>query len=1567
MQTSVLRISAGVLTLCGCLLVGNSGRCDSPPQAGFLATYVSQGDTRFQRIQSHLAVDASSRPELIPADRPVAVRYRAELATPTPGQYRFAAVVAGSVTVTLHTDVVLSGKSAPSSPGSSDPTSQSTSLTIDPARPAVTLVGQPTEIVQPTVTIDVEYKSHTDTPPYLVVYWSGPDFGFEPLSADVARAESPDERSRLASTGHGLFHRLRCHACHSLGTQSLATPSSSHRRLAPSLAQTPLPFHRPWLVNWLKSRPADTANPSDDNPNSKDLPNHPRWSLTEHQASAVADVLLARSAGGHAGGTTTPQESPTTSHANQLGDPTRGRLLLLTVGCLACHRWEQLGQDSLWSGPDLTNLNGRRPAGFVARWLTDPAAVQTDHRMPRFPLTATEIADLAAYLETPTGRHAAAIDAATPTAEPAAGSTAEDPASGRQLLSDHCAACHRLPADIPASSTMHRLTSPIRSDHSCWSRAASTERPHYSLNEDQQTALQAYLEWEFARPIASSDTSTGQSSQTLVHSSDGVPAAEVWREHQCVACHEHQAMGSGLRSIAEQIARLEPAVSGYLPSMLPPSLRTAGDKFLNQAWEDWLRVAPPRRRSWLKVRMPDFHLSAEEATSIRHFFQLRDRVPDDLLALSSLAPSDRDLGQRVNGPDERPNPQPHPESTKLSASSLQDASQLVTAQGFGCISCHEIGGVRPAAASLTALGPSLTGLGNRIRPTWFRRWLANPARMVPNIEMPAIQRPVPKLVGGELTEQMNLIWAALNDPAFQPPASAVVRTVQRSGVAALHEPAVMLTDCIQLPTGMVVHPALCALPNQHNVLIDLGEGHLAAWWAGPAAQQRTAGKSWFWEPAASKYLISRGPASELALITPDGSFVAGRQGQVTANLDRWESTPQHGLRLIYRVLCTPDGRPVLPRKAPSPFPEPLDDPRATEHGVDGSQAIAIHVDQQILPAWPPDPSPPNPSPPDPSPSAANSAAADSPAATDGHDEEDDRAHDGDADDGTGHVTERSRSGFDRLVTLHPDAAWPAGELRWYLAPADTGVKLTDPRTVEWTGTGATITLMEPADGQLGSDERGHYARLMTGAGERTPIRLVLNYRVNLIPTKQRMVDVAPAPLPLERLAGIPGYSAHRLPLDDRWMPTAMSWSPAGELFVTSLKGEVWRVTDTDRDGWEDHAVPVSDELAAPYGIFAGLDYLDVVHKSALVRLTDGDRDGRYESATTLASGWGHTADYHDWTIGLLPDDHGGYYVATACQQDERSAAAAQWRGRVLHLRPRTPTDDDPRPLDVHVVSAGHRFPMGMVRYGDNSLLVTDNQGNFNPFNELNHVQPGRRFGFLNRWELNQGLPSSETPPAVCLPHPWTRSVNGIAWLNSPWTGQLVGCEYDTRRLIRISVEEVDGVVQGAAYPLSVAQADPARGFLGPVCCAVSPSGDLYVGGMRDSGWGGGNNTGELVRLKFEPEKLPQGIAQISARAHGFYVEFTRPVDDAWLENIDTYQLESYFRVSTPAYGGDDHDRRPERVIGAKVVNQRRGVELAVENLQAGRVYDLRLNLADPTVAESTFPAEAYYTLHRIPH
>jgi len=440
------------------------------------------------------------------------------------------------------------------------------------------------------------------------------------------------------------------------------------------------------------------------------------------------------------------------------------------------------------------------------------------------------------------------------------------------------------------------------------------------------------------------------------------------------------------------------------------------------------------------------------------------------------------------------------------------------------------------------------------------------------------------------------------------------------------------------------------------------------------------------------------------------------------------------------------------------------------------------------------------------------------------------------------------------------------------------------------------------------------------------------------------------------------------------MPTALAWRPNGALVVASLKGRVWLARDTDGDGFEDELKAFSDELAAPYGVAAHEQAVDVATKFGIVRLHDDNGDGVAERSEIVASGWGHSADYHDWTAGLPSDPDGSYFIGLACQQDKRSAAAAAFRGTVVKLVPKSPTPNDPRRYALQLLSAGHRFPMGIARTAEGALFVTDNQGNYNPFNELNHVRPGLRFGFINANEQKAEFKPAAEEPAINIPHPWTRSVNGIAFLETPpalraklgrsvfgpFEGHLVGCEYDTRRLIRMSLRRVGDTYQGAAYPLSAAAADPANDFLGPLCAAVSPTGDVYVGGIRDSGWGAGNNIGEIVRLRFAPDELPAGIAEVFVQRGQLEIKFTRAVDAAKAADASNYVIESYRRTSTPAYGGPDQDHRQEKIQKIDVAAGAASVTLDVGALREGFVYEIRLK---PLVSEGQFfPAEAYLTV-----
>ncbi len=195
---------------------------------------------------------------------------------------------------------------------------------------------------------------------------------------------------------------------------------------------------------------------------------------------------------------------------------------------------------------------------------------------------------------------------------------------------------------------------------------------------------------------------------------------------------------------------------------------------------------------------------------------------------------------------------------------------------------------------------------------------------------------------------------------------------------------------------------------------------------------------------------------------------------------------------------------------------------------------------------------------------------------------------------------------------------------------------------------------------------------------------------------------------------VPGFDGVQLPLPRHEMPTALAWHQ-GQLIIGSLKGRVCIASDTDKDGMEDTWVPISDDLPAPYGIASNGESIDVLAKFGLLQLSPTSLAEAPWSMRVVADGWGYTADYHDWAVGLIRDQRNNYVIALPCQQDDRSPSAARLRGSIQRLIPQTPTSSDPRRYRLETMAAGQRFPMGLAIDKAGRLFATDNQGNYNPF------------------------------------------------------------------------------------------------------------------------------------------------------------------------------------------------------------------------------------------------------------
>ncbi len=1275
-------------------------------------------------------------------------------------------------------------------------------------------------------TLELAFR-RTERDARLMLLWSGPDFGLEPIPARFLYHSRQKTIERDFERGRLLARVLRCGRCHGEGLPSALAPALDH--LSGNLS-------RDWLVHWLTENEhgGDERSPQ----------RMPALGLSANQTEALADWLLM------------PREAERDAErrgmpSQRAGSISDGERLFVSLGCLACHSWRDLGASGWLGGGDLTHIADKRPPGFFEVWLAEPDRLNRDHRMPVFQLSNKERASLALFLaEQKMGGERPALAGWSNRHQQANAGRSPRIAEGRKLAEQFgCAACHRLPEAVReiSSRSAPRLDERSNWEHSCVGLPdAKKHRPGYRLSKDDARAVRRYY--------------------TAVRSNarDGL---FLLVEHNCLACHALEGTREAIPLLPPLLAdkltavsKRHPDLAPQVPALTPPALNSVGDKLTDSALIESIARRGEPHRPYLRVRMPRFPLGDADLQALAHHLIDTDRVPP------------RDA-----------NPPAIVDSARRDRYTLA-GGRLVSSDGFGCTSCHAVGRVQPVNDSTSARGPNLSQLERRIRKPWFDRWVRNPARIVPRMEMPSVQIPVAGVLEGKLDDQLDAVWHVLNLPGFEPPLPNPIRTLRYSGNQQTAEP-IVLTDILEHDKQTRIKPFLVGLSNRHNILFDLETGALAQWSAGDVARQHTRGKAWFWEPAGAVVLDTGIMQPDLSLVIDGRDMTMRPLGQFFTEADAWQ-TEGASVCVCYRL--------------------------KTEGGN------LFHIRR----SWTP-----------------------------------------------------SQSGFSQKLSI--EGAPTGAKVRLHLLSAERSAKAS--RTADGSiiqlgdRFASRIVLVEPGDQKFAENAQS----LLFSPDEKGNVRIVLRYEsaipIDRFPETPQPPAVARKGEPVE--VG-PGFTGVRLPLPPAIMPTGLCWRPDGRLIFCSLKGQVFEAMDTNGDGIEDHLNLLADGLPAPYGVHADANYIDISTKYALLRLHMDTKSGR--RIETIASGWGYSSDYHDWVVGLPQNERGEYFLGIPCQQDKRPPVAALFHGNLLRLTPRKPTSDDSRLYSLTPISAGHRFPMGLALDRAGELFVTDNQGNYKPFNELNHVRPGTHFGFINFLDRGKS-PPPRTPSAIDIPHPWTRSVNGICFLYTPkelrakrghdlfgpLEGHLIGCEYDTRRMIRMTLQRVGDTSQGAAYPLSIPPSDPQRGFLGPLVCAVSPSGELYVGSIRDSGWGAGANVGEIIRIQFQPDKLPCGIAEVQATHDGFRIDFFRPIDRGLGGRAESYTIQSYRREPTPAYGSPDRDRRSEKVIGVDVSRDARTVTLKLAEMRPGFVYELRLKNLTPGGGDF-FPAEAHYTLNVVP-
>jgi mono/diheme cytochrome c family protein len=182
---------------------------------------------------------------------------------------------------------------------------------------------------------------------------------------------------------------------------------------------------------------------------------------------------------------------------------------------------------------------------------------------------------------------------------------------------------------------------------------------------------------------------------------------------RCVACHQMDARQSVWSSVTEE-ANLLGALKGGPTAQNPhgprfttslPALTWAGEK-LQPAWSAKFIAGrqADKPRPYLFARMPAFPAVAEElAKGLSHWHGFSDKPA----AFGAPGAGMADTGAKLVGDQ----------------------------GGFACTVCHDVGKA-PASAPFEAPALNLAWSAERLRLSYYERWLLNPQRLDPETKMP---------------------------------------------------------------------------------------------------------------------------------------------------------------------------------------------------------------------------------------------------------------------------------------------------------------------------------------------------------------------------------------------------------------------------------------------------------------------------------------------------------------------------------------------------------------------------------------------------------------------------------------------------------------------------------------------------------------------------------------------------------------------------------------------------------------------------------------------------------------
>ena len=439
--------------------------------------------------------------------------------------------------------------------------------------------------------------------------------------------------------------------------------------------------------------------------------------------------------------------------------------------------------------------------------------------------------------------------------------------------------------------------------------------------------------------------------------------------------------------------------------------------------------------------------------------------------------------------------------------------------------------------------------------------------------------------------------------------------------------------------------------------------------------------------------------------------------------------------------------------------------------------------------------------------------------------------------------------------------------------------------------------------------------------------------------------------------------------------------PDGRLAVSTRRGEIWIVENPYQ---KDSHQTNYRRFASGLHEILGLAYKDGVfycsQRGELTKITDTNRDGVADLYEPIYQ-FELSGNYHEYTYGPVFDKNGDMLVTlNLAWIGFGEGKFAKWRGWLVKIKP----DGTLEPQ-----SAGLRSPAGYSINDEGDIFYGENQGDWVGSGRITHLAKGDFAGNPGgiKWakEPNspfkltlEEIPDNSQPmfeaakkvknlklPAVWFPH----AIMGISTSDiiqdttkgkfSPFPGQYFVADQGQSKVMRVFMEKVNGVYQGFCINYR-------EGFQSGILRErFGLDGSMFVG-MTSRGWGstGKDNFG-LQRLVWNG-LTPFEINTIHAKSDGFEISFTQAVDVKSVKNAASYALRSYIYEYHHQYGSPIINVKDIKIKGISVSPDKKSVRISLDGIRQFYIHEFILKGILNEEGEPLLHETAYYTLNQIP-